>query len=76
MKSSSGTSGALTARAKAARSASIGKVVRKFSSGSPAGLREVGGLPSGWMKPVSMSGRGSRCGAMIAASREEGERGV
>lgn len=53
MKSSSGTSGAFTARAKAARSASIGKVVRKGST-----------------KSVSMSGKGSRCGVMIAAEEE------
>lgn len=37
MKSSSGTSGAFTARAKAARSASIEKVVRKVFSGPPGG---------------------------------------
>lgn len=77
MKSSSGTSGAFTARAKAARSASIGKVVRKVSSGLPVGLREEEGrgeggesLPSGSTKSVSMSGKGSRCWVMIAAEKE------
>lgn len=67
MKSSSGTSGALTARAKAARSVSIGEVFREEF------LLLQGGedLPSGLAKSVSMSGKGSRCETIIVASGEE-----
>lgn len=66
MKSSSGASGALTARAKAARSTVVEKVVSKVSSSFTRRSRVVEmvvagrwGLPSGLMKSVLMSGRSS-----------------